>query len=91
MYEPLNEPFEQVRVWAMEAHLVGTVAEEDWYAVTEEPLASVPPHGRVQEAGAFWLAEHIGLHEPPFEPEQSHADWLPAEGKTVLLEDPTEH
>ena len=43
-------PLLQVRV--CEVQVAGAVTEADWYAVTEAPSAMVPPHGRVQEAGA---------------------------------------
>lgn len=55
------------------------------YAVAELPLAILPPHGRVHEDGAPWLAEHEGLGEPPFRPEHVHDTELPADGNAVLL------
>lgn len=53
MYEPLKLPLVQVRVCATEEQLAGAVTDEVEYAVTDEPLASVPPHGRVQEAASL--------------------------------------
>ena len=59
--------------------------------MTELPLARVVPHGVVQEAGAFWLAEQPPLAEPPFVPEQVQVRVLPTEGNAVVLGEPLPH
>jgi hypothetical protein len=58
--------------------------------VALEPLASVPPQGRVQGAGSR-LAEHVPLCAPPFVPEHVHETELPADGNDVVLGEPLEH
>lgn len=51
MYEPLSEPFVQVRVCATEAQVAGSITIGFPYAVTELPLEMLPPQGSVQLAG----------------------------------------
>lgn len=41
--------------------------------------------------GAFWLAEQVGLDEPPKAPEQVHDAELPDDGNDVLLDEPLAH
>ena len=48
------------------------------------PVAPVP-------AAAAWLAEHVGLTEPPLVPEQVQDTELPAAGNAVELGEPDEH
>lgn len=50
MYEPLREPFVQVRVCT--AQVAGSNTEDCLYAVIELPLGMLPPQGSVQLAGA---------------------------------------
>lgn len=40
---------------------------------------------------AAWLAEQVGLEEPPFVPEQVHETELPADGNDVLVDAPFAH
>ena len=42
-------------------------------------------------AGAAWLAEQVGLAEPPFDPEQVQYVVLPADGNVPLLDEPLLH
>ena len=49
VYEPLSEPFEQLRV--CDVQLLPQETELVWYAVTLAPFEIEPPQGRLQPQG----------------------------------------
>ena len=62
---PEREPLVQTRVSDTDAQVVGEVTEGNWYAVTELPLAMVPPQGSAQEAAVTVTVTDWSGEVPP--------------------------